>query len=384
MSIMVELIKQSQKGNESAFAAVIERFKNMAYGYAVSIIGDFHWAEDAAQEAFIEAWTCLPQLRAPEAFSSWFKKIVFKHCERFLRRKAHFSVNLETAVSIPSRELDDPAFSTLYEETKSKVIQAINRLPQAKRSVVTLFYLGGYKQEEIAHFLNVPVGTIKSRLYSARKALREEMVEMVEMVENTFSKNGLSETFTEDTLQKALGKASTLQHKNDYEKAERILKTALGHAPDHPGILRALNRNLMHGNVFGKGDWTRLAEIVSQARKILRSGSADETIIRETTKTLLCIPKMQEAISFIEEEWIERMGPSFEPLAMLAWAKGCVGDVDSARDTWGKASKHSDCKSKEDAATIQLGCLAIVDCLVNAGEPEMAKGIAQHGLRAGG
>ena len=69
----------------------------MAVGYSYSILGDFHLAEDAAQEAFLEAYPNLHKVYGPEAFPSWFKRIVFKQCDRILRRKTLDTARLEDA-----------------------------------------------------------------------------------------------------------------------------------------------------------------------------------------------------------------------------------------------------------------------------------------------
>lgn len=65
----------------------MRRFQDMAYGYAYAVLNDFHLAEDAAQEAFVEAHGCLPNLEHPQAFPAWLKRIVFKHCDRLTRGK---------------------------------------------------------------------------------------------------------------------------------------------------------------------------------------------------------------------------------------------------------------------------------------------------------
>lgn len=85
----------AQKGDLAAFDRVVKQFEDMAVGYAYSLLGDFHLAEDAAQEAFIEAYFCLVNLNLPMAFPSWFRKIVFKQCDRIRRRKRLDTVPLE-------------------------------------------------------------------------------------------------------------------------------------------------------------------------------------------------------------------------------------------------------------------------------------------------
>ena len=72
---------------EAAFAALVRRFQDMAVGYACSVLKDFQLAEDAAQEAFFEAYRTLGQLREPAAFAGWFRRIVFKQCDRITRDK---------------------------------------------------------------------------------------------------------------------------------------------------------------------------------------------------------------------------------------------------------------------------------------------------------
>ena len=78
MQALTDLIRRAQRGDLNAFDVIIQRFRDMAVAYAYSILGDFHLAEDAAQEAFVQAYQDLKQLRKPQAFPSWFRRIVFK------------------------------------------------------------------------------------------------------------------------------------------------------------------------------------------------------------------------------------------------------------------------------------------------------------------
>ena len=87
------LIMSAAAGDVCAFEQLVLRFQGMAVGYAFAILGDFHLAEDAAQEAFVEAYAKLASLREPRAFAGWLKRIVFKHCDRLTRRKRPPSVH---------------------------------------------------------------------------------------------------------------------------------------------------------------------------------------------------------------------------------------------------------------------------------------------------
>lgn len=81
-----ELVIAAQHGETSAFAEVVRRFEGMAQRVGIAMLGDSYRAEDAAQEAFIDAYLSLHNLRDPATFPGWFRRIVFKHCERQLRR----------------------------------------------------------------------------------------------------------------------------------------------------------------------------------------------------------------------------------------------------------------------------------------------------------
>jgi uncharacterized protein len=161
-----------------AFGEIVRRFQDLAFACAFSVLGDFHLAQDAAQEAFLSAWRNLDQLRAPEAFPGWLKRVVLTQCNRITRGKQLDVVAWEALPELPGAGPDPHAH---YEarERQAFVRAAIAALPAHERTVTALFYVGDYSQGEIAAFLSLPVSTVKKRLYSARQRLRERMLEMV-------------------------------------------------------------------------------------------------------------------------------------------------------------------------------------------------------------
>src|ERR671922_1768892 len=88
------IVLKALDGDADDYGVLVRRFQDMAVGYGYSIMRDFHLAEDAAQEAFFEAYRCLSNLREPAAFPGWFRRIVFKHCDRLLRQKSITTVPL--------------------------------------------------------------------------------------------------------------------------------------------------------------------------------------------------------------------------------------------------------------------------------------------------
>jgi RNA polymerase sigma factor (sigma-70 family) len=179
MEELTSLVIRAQGGDLDAYGIIVRQFQDMAYGYGYSVLGDFHLAQDAAQEAFIQAYRDLPTLREPTAFPAWFRRIIFKHCDRLTRGKQLSMIALEAAVEMASEE---PGPDELVEEQEMKdgVLQAIRGLPESERMVTTLFYINGYSQNEIADFLEVPVTTVRNRLYTSRKRLKQRMMDMVD------------------------------------------------------------------------------------------------------------------------------------------------------------------------------------------------------------
>jgi RNA polymerase sigma factor (sigma-70 family) len=370
-----ELVTRAQEGDTTAYGELVRRFQDMAYGYAYANLNDFHLAEDAAQEAFIEAYRCLPSLRAPAAFPGWFKRIVFKHCDRLTRGKRLATTPLDAARELAARA-PGPANQAEMRETQDAVLRAIEELPAGQREVTALYYIDGYSQNEIAAFLEVPTSTVKSRLHASRKQLKERIIDMVR---DTLQSNALPESFAEGTLAQAVARAAELNAERQFDEAEGLLRDVLDKAPDHPGALKELNRTLMWGRVYGEARWDRLPELVEHGRAILASGSDDETVYREIARTLLAVPAMHEAIAFIGE-WIEKKGTNLERLGMLAWAVGCVAEYDEAERLW-----QQQLQAAQGAATDQVldlvpfACKTLVDCFAAAGETDRARRVAQDG-----
>jgi RNA polymerase sigma factor (sigma-70 family) len=173
-----ELVERARRGDIGAYGEIVRRFQDMACGYAYSVLGDFHAAEDAAQEAFVEAYRKLRDLREPAAFAGWLRRIVHKYCDRATRRKRPPTVPPEAGGAVMA-EQQRPEEVAQKREIQSAVLEAISSLPGDERTATTLFYIDGYSQAQIAEFLEVPVTTVNGRLRTSRKRLKERMIKMV-------------------------------------------------------------------------------------------------------------------------------------------------------------------------------------------------------------
>jgi len=241
------LVHEARSGDPDSFGQLVRSFQDMAYGYAYSILGDFHLAQDAAQEAFVEAYRELPKLRSPEAFPGWLRRIVFKHCDRFTRRKRVGTVPLDAVEGT----LDDtPAPDEIAQERdmKDAVLEAIKALPPDLRAVTTLFYIKDYSQREVADFLGVPVSTVNSRLHASRKRLKKRMIQMVS---EKLQSVPLPANFAEIVVRAAVSD-------EDLEAAAELLSYSSRKRPDHFQSAASAERAGIYvvdedGNVKGAG-----------------------------------------------------------------------------------------------------------------------------------
>ncbi|MCE5324125.1 RNA polymerase sigma factor [bacterium] len=182
---------RAQQGDLAAFDAVVKQFQGMAVGYAYSILHDFQLAEDAAQEAFIQAYMDREMLREPQAFPAWLRKLVFKQCDRITRKKRVSTTPLDDNVDL---HIASPTLLETVErqETQKVVLSAVDTLPEDQRIATMLYYIDGYSLSEVGEFLDVPAHTIKSRLHCARAKLRNKMIGLVE---ETLKQNAPGENF---------------------------------------------------------------------------------------------------------------------------------------------------------------------------------------------
>jgi RNA polymerase sigma-70 factor (ECF subfamily) len=174
-----ELVQRSLKGDNDAFSQLVCKYQYAVYGLAFHYLKNFADAQDIAQEAFLEAYQKLGTLKHPERFASWLNGITKNLCRMSLRHKRE-----EVSIDDISDKQDDERLPSPQEtceqiELHDQVMKAISQLPEPNRIALTLRCIDGLSYEEISDFLDVPLGTVKSRLYRAKRALKKELVSMV-------------------------------------------------------------------------------------------------------------------------------------------------------------------------------------------------------------
>jgi len=174
MKELSELVEAAQSGDGEAYDALIQRFQQMAYATAYRYLGDHHRVQDVVQEAALEAFVHLQELKEPTAFPGWFRQIVFRQCTRVLRQATVPCISLE-AVSDALLAESTPEDLAVQGEVRACVRSAVASLPQHERLVTVLFYGYRYSYSEVSAFLKIPLTTVKKRLYSARQKLKVQL-----------------------------------------------------------------------------------------------------------------------------------------------------------------------------------------------------------------
>jgi RNA polymerase sigma-70 factor (ECF subfamily) len=159
-----------------SFERLIRPELTSAYRLAGYLMADASAAEDAAQEAVLRAWQAFPRLRDESQFRSWFQRIVANVCHDQMRRRRIVAF---VPLDDPQSEPDDPFRSSL---DRIALGRALATLTAEHRVVVVLRYLLDLTNEEIADRLQIPKGTVKSRLHYAFVALRRELDHSTEVV----------------------------------------------------------------------------------------------------------------------------------------------------------------------------------------------------------
>ena len=175
-----ELVAAALVGGPEAFGLVVRRYQDAVFGVALARLGNFHDAQDVAQEAFVEAFQRIGSLRDPARLGAWLRSVTIHRALNHLRRRREMT-DEDEATRIAA---DDPTPHGELErkELRERVLAAIARLSKTQRETTTLFYINGYSVEEVAAIQEVPSGTVKRRLYDAREKMKKEMIGVVEEV----------------------------------------------------------------------------------------------------------------------------------------------------------------------------------------------------------
>ncbi len=167
-----ELVLRAQDGDREAFGALVEQFQRTVYAICLNRLGHASEAAELTQEVFLHVMRRLDQLREPERFAGWLRQVAVRmSINRATRRVPPPSVEDEVLEGAGARR-DEPLAALISRERATRLWEGINRLKPLDREALVAFYIQGLSLAEIAEQLDVPIGTVKRRLHTARKRLK--------------------------------------------------------------------------------------------------------------------------------------------------------------------------------------------------------------------
>jgi RNA polymerase sigma-70 factor, ECF subfamily len=183
------LVERAQAGDLAAFEALVEKYRQRVWRLAYNYLRDREDAWDVAQEAFVRAWQALPSFRGQSAFYTWLFRITVNVAadrarERAARGRAFGSERVHEdeweRVMVDHATRPDAAAGRV--EERERIEKALGLLPEHHRAIIMLSDLEGLSYREIAEVLQIPIGTVMSRLHNARKRLRQVLGPLLALV----------------------------------------------------------------------------------------------------------------------------------------------------------------------------------------------------------
>jgi RNA polymerase sigma-70 factor (ECF subfamily) len=165
--VQTELVEQARRGDREAFGVLAGRAVDRLYGIARTILRDAELAEDATQEALVRAWRDLPSLRDVERFDAWLYRLVVRACADVGRHRRRWRAEITVLHAEPAE-----ADSASELADRDQLERGLRRLTDAQRTILVMNFYLGLSPTETADALEIPVGTVKSRLHYAIEALR--------------------------------------------------------------------------------------------------------------------------------------------------------------------------------------------------------------------
>jgi RNA polymerase sigma factor (sigma-70 family) len=169
------LVEEARKGNEKAFAGLMNRYRDSIYYMLLKMVNNHSDAEDLTIEAFGKAFRNLDSYTPKFAFSTWLFRIATNNCVDFIRKKQMSPVafdgpqdNIDNVTVNIQSDLPDPEESLINHQKIAALKDIVNQLKPRYRALIQLRYYKEYSYEEISAELNIPIGTVKAELYRAK------------------------------------------------------------------------------------------------------------------------------------------------------------------------------------------------------------------------
>lgn len=185
----VEIIEKVKEGNPEEFEKIITKYSKMVYSIAYRLLRDAEEARDLSQDVFLRAFRFINKYNPEFKMSTWLVRIAYNlYKDRFKTKKVHIVNQISFGDEDSNKSYEEqfidgsPRPDEKIENTvKSEyIISVINKLPVNYKMVITLYFWGDHSYEEIAEIMEIPVGTVKSRLKRAKNYLLENYSRLLE------------------------------------------------------------------------------------------------------------------------------------------------------------------------------------------------------------
>ena len=185
------VVRRVLTGDPMAFALLMRRFNRRLYRLARAVLGDDTEAEDALQEAYLNAYRCLSQFRGDSSLATWLSRLVVNECLGRMRRSARRqnvipmmpSATDAELESVPSDEVGSPDAAADRAQMRAILERRIDGLPETFRAVFVLRSVEELSVEETAECLGIPAETVRSRHFRAKSLLREALAREIDSAE---------------------------------------------------------------------------------------------------------------------------------------------------------------------------------------------------------
>ena len=182
------IVAQVKAGDSAAFNLLVRKYQTKVANLVARYVYDSGEIEDVTQEVFIKAYRAMGNFRGDSAFYTWLYRIAVNTAKNHLvaqsRRPPNTDMDAQDAELIEAgrklRDIDSPESELLSRELATRVSKALNELPDDLRAAITLRELEGLSYEEIAHVMQCPIGTIRSRIFRAREAIDKQLTPLLE------------------------------------------------------------------------------------------------------------------------------------------------------------------------------------------------------------
>lgn len=183
-----ELILRLQRGDEWAFQLLVRRFRKKIFSIAFGITLDAEESQDIVQEVFLQVYRRIGSFRGDATLSTWLHRITVNHClnwkRRWARRFKWLHVTADSAddgsEKEPESQLPSPESHVAGAQTRQQIDNALKMLPDQARTIFVLREIEGLSYEAIADAVGIKLGTVRSRLFHARRRLKEILKPMME------------------------------------------------------------------------------------------------------------------------------------------------------------------------------------------------------------